>query len=307
MTGTLAPMLGIIGLGGGEIILILLALMVPVLIAVLVISIVLFVLKKNNTGTPVRPSTVPPTRKRAPWVLLGCLVVGIGAILLAAVLQNKTSTADFIPPSKFLELVDSNRIVQATLTYSPQSPIYVITGTYKKSDSLNDTSLSRFTVKMPLGDKLLDRLESMPNVEVKEQHGVLIPIVLPVLVLALFVVAFVVAFVIVLVRFASSRRSAPRVPPVQPSLPVPPSPRKCPKCGSILKPDAPEGLCPACLLQHGIATEGGAPPGTPAFTPPPLLELAKLFPQLEILEIIGQAAWVRFTKRASRTWIVSWR
>ena len=41
-------------------------------------------------------------------------------------------------------------------------------------------------------------------------------------------------------------------------------------------------------MQHAFATEGGAPPGTPAFTPPPLAELAKLFPQLEILEVIGQ-------------------
>jgi predicted Ser/Thr protein kinase len=41
-------------------------------------------------------------------------------------------------------------------------------------------------------------------------------------------------------------------------------------------------------LQHGIATEGGAPPGSATFTPPPLAELAKLFPQLQILEIIGQ-------------------
>jgi serine/threonine protein kinase len=64
--------------------------------------------------------------------------------------------------------------------------------------------------------------------------------------------------------------------------------RQCPQCGAELKPDAPEGLCPACLLQRGIATEGGAPSGTPPFTPPPLAELAKLFPQLEILEPIGQ-------------------
>ena len=75
------------------------------------------------------------------------------------------------------------------------------------------------------------------------------------------------------------------LPPVSPIHPVP---RQCPKCGTLLKSDAPEGLCPACLLQHAFATEGGAPPGTPAFTPPPLAELAKLFPQLEILEVIGQ-------------------
>jgi serine/threonine protein kinase len=55
-----------------------------------------------------------------------------------------------------------------------------------------------------------------------------------------------------------------------------------------LKSDAPEGLCPACLLQNAFATEGGAPSGAPAFTPPTLAELAKLFPQLEILDAIGQ-------------------
>jgi hypothetical protein len=70
--------------------------------------------------------------------------------------------------------------------------------------------------------------------------------------------------------------------------PVQPAPRKCPRCGADLKPDAPEGLCPACLLKRGIATEGGVPPGTPPFTPPSLAELAKLFPQLEIIEPIGQ-------------------
>ena len=65
-------------------------------------------------------------------------------------------------------------------------------------------------------------------------------------------------------------------------------PRKCPQCGAELKPDVSEGLCPACLLQRGIATEGGAPPGTPPFTPPTIPDLAKLFPQLEIFELIGK-------------------
>ncbi len=74
----------------------------------------------------------------------------------------------------------------------------------------------------------------------------------------------------------------PVVPPTQPGS------RKCPQCGAELKPDVPEGLCPACLLQRGIATEGGAPPGTPPFVPPTIPDLAKLFPQLEILELIGK-------------------
>ncbi len=64
--------------------------------------------------------------------------------------------------------------------------------------------------------------------------------------------------------------------------------RKCPQCGAELKPDAPEGLCPACLLQRGIATEGGVPPGQPPFVPPTVPGLAPLFPQLEILEYLGR-------------------
>ena len=74
--------------------------------------------------------------------------------------------------------------------------------------------------------------------------------------------------------------------PATPSTPI--IPRSCPQCGAELKPDVSEGLCPACLLQRGIATEGGAPPGTPPFTPPTIPDLAKLFPQLEILELIGK-------------------
>ncbi len=65
-------------------------------------------------------------------------------------------------------------------------------------------------------------------------------------------------------------------------------PRKCPQCGAILKPDAPEGLCPTCLLQRGFATEGGAAPGQPPFVPPSFSELSQLFPQLEILECLGR-------------------
>ncbi len=75
-------------------------------------------------------------------------------------------------------------------------------------------------------------------------------------------------------------------PPIVPATQV--TPRKCPQCGATLQPDVPEGLCPACLLQRGFATEGGAPPGSPPFVPPTIPELAKLFPQLEIMELIGK-------------------
>jgi tRNA A-37 threonylcarbamoyl transferase component Bud32 len=64
--------------------------------------------------------------------------------------------------------------------------------------------------------------------------------------------------------------------------------RACPQCGAALPPDAPEGLCPGCLLQRGFATEAGPAPAASAFVPPPISELAALFPQLEIQECLGR-------------------
>jgi predicted Ser/Thr protein kinase len=48
------------------------------------------------------------------------------------------------------------------------------------------------------------------------------------------------------------------------------------------------GLCPACLLKQGAAADTAPMPGAKPFTPPSVAELAKLFPQLENLSLIGQ-------------------
>ncbi len=58
---------------------------------------------------------------------------------------------------------------------------------------------------------------------------------------------------------------------------------KCPQCGTPLPAVGLAGLCAGCLLKRG-ATDSGA---LPAFQPPPLEELAHLFPQLEITGLIG--------------------
>ncbi len=64
-------------------------------------------------------------------------------------------------------------------------------------------------------------------------------------------------------------------------------PKLCPKCQAPLPADAPQGLCPRCLLAAAsIPTEAGQPAGRPA--PPSIEEIAASFPQLEILEFIGQ-------------------
>jgi serine/threonine protein kinase len=64
-----------------------------------------------------------------------------------------------------------------------------------------------------------------------------------------------------------------------------------------LAADAPEGLCPECLLKQAIQGGSGSGEGPsttspqspgPAFVPPRPEDLAPLFPQLEILELLGQ-------------------
>ncbi|MEN6451309.1 MAG: serine/threonine-protein kinase [Thermoguttaceae bacterium] len=67
----------------------------------------------------------------------------------------------------------------------------------------------------------------------------------------------------------------------------------CPACGAELAANAPRGLCPACLLKGGLATQtadvaatGSVPDAD--FVPPTPVELAPLFPDLEILEMIGR-------------------
>ena len=63
-------------------------------------------------------------------------------------------------------------------------------------------------------------------------------------------------------------------------------PDKCPKCSAVLPSGALEGLCPACLLRQGPET--GPPPDGVPFQPPAVEEVARLFPQLEILGFIGK-------------------
>ena len=67
---------------------------------------------------------------------------------------------------------------------------------------------------------------------------------------------------------------------------------KCPQCGTPLKISASTGalagLCPACLLRLGAAADTVTDAKQPAFNPPSVAELAPLFPQLEILELIGK-------------------
>jgi hypothetical protein len=63
----------------------------------------------------------------------------------------------------------------------------------------------------------------------------------------------------------------------------------CPGCQKPLPPDVPLGLCPECLIKSGFntGTEPGAQ-GDKSFVPLSVAEVAKLFPQFEILGLLGQ-------------------
>jgi serine/threonine protein kinase len=64
---------------------------------------------------------------------------------------------------------------------------------------------------------------------------------------------------------------------------------KCPQCGALLPPDAPDGLCPKCVMAMNLKTEttftGNAIAPQPALSPE---EIAPHFPQLEIIECLGR-------------------
>jgi len=71
---------------------------------------------------------------------------------------------------------------------------------------------------------------------------------------------------------------------------------KCPRCSSDLPPGFPEGICPTCLMQQGLSPStldhsSGSPSESSRnrhWIPPTPAELAPRFPQLEIVELLGQ-------------------
>ena len=75
-------------------------------------------------------------------------------------------------------------------------------------------------------------------------------------------------------------------------------PRRCPQCDAEIPVNSPAGLCPRCLLKASADSQSAAASAEPGvtkltppasgFVPPTVEELAPLFPQLEILELLGK-------------------
>ena len=72
----------------------------------------------------------------------------------------------------------------------------------------------------------------------------------------------------------------------------------CPACQQPLPDNAPQGLCPECLMKGGLASGMEIGTATTAsdlggsrderFVPPTVEEIARFFPQLEVLAFVGQ-------------------
>jgi predicted Ser/Thr protein kinase len=63
---------------------------------------------------------------------------------------------------------------------------------------------------------------------------------------------------------------------------------KCPQCGAPLPSGVLAGLCPVCLFKQGAVADTAVPPEATPFQPPGVEEVARLFPQLEIIALIGK-------------------
>ncbi len=213
-------------------------------------------------------------------------------LLVGVIFAMSASKPDVLGPVEFFQILDSHRIIQAKVDHDSNSPLFIVTGTYQKLDGeglQGHVVAAHFrTKKMLLSDEMLVRVLTSPNVVMVEPNNTLFSLLMTVLpLLLLFLILLGMGFIaFVVYRLLEKKRAVPTLSGSPP--PTQPTPRKCPQCGAQLKPDAPEGLCPACLLLRGIATEGGAPPQSTPFTQPPISEVMKLFPQLEILEVVGQ-------------------
>jgi serine/threonine protein kinase len=86
--------------------------------------------------------------------------------------------------------------------------------------------------------------------------------------------------------------------------------RHCPQCGVELPADAPDGVCPTCLMQQGFDSRADSADDEPGstgsasragFVAPSPEELSARFPQFDIVELVGQGGMGAVYKARQQT------
>ena len=117
---------------------------------------------------------VPPRT----WVVWIAILGGIVTLMMFK--DRMSSQPEELKPQAFLQKVDSNMIVKATVANSTQSAAYDVVGTYFKVDKEGQKVMEAgkpvevpFHVKLFLTDELVSRLYKLESIQVREPNALL--------------------------------------------------------------------------------------------------------------------------------------
>ena len=119
-----------------------------------------------------------------PWLLWIAIFAGI--ILLVLFKERMEPYEDRLSQYQFENLLNSNRIISATISYDNQSLLNDVVGRYYKDENNSKTEVP-FRTKVRLTAELEQRLLSSPRFEVRQPNALMLSIVtsiLPFLVIA---------------------------------------------------------------------------------------------------------------------------
>src|SRR5215472_16199227 len=115
---------------------------------------------------------VPPRT----WIVWIAIFGGI--ILLMLFKEKMEAPGEVISSYKFMQLVESNQITQATISYNPQNPLNEVVGKYYKDDRKTETP---FRAKVRLTEKMEEKLYALPQYEPREPNTMLMSVAVSVL------------------------------------------------------------------------------------------------------------------------------
>jgi ATP-dependent Zn protease len=119
-----------------------------------------------------------PHNPRRPWVIW-LLILG-GILLLVLFKERMEQPVELISQHRFEELVNSDRIAKAAISYDNQSPLNEVVGVY--FEDRNGTKVEvPFRTRVRLTGALEEKLLNLPQFEPRQPNTVLMSVVVSVL------------------------------------------------------------------------------------------------------------------------------